>query len=126
MKTVKDYTPNCFENGRDFDAQDYAAFIQAAQDMNTTFLTKYLPFTIGGLVLGGIFALCVGGTLGYVLAIVCIFGGFIIATYLNRQASKKLTESMKRLGITKEDLTAAWQHVKNGTVAWSDDEAPAE
>lgn len=122
MKTVADYTPNCFENGRSFDEEDYAAFIQAAKDSNATFFTKYLPLTIGGLALGAIFAFCVGGTVGYILAIVCIFGGFIAGTYLNKQASKKFTESMERLGITKDDISAAWQHVKDGTVAWSDDD----
>ena len=122
MPKISDYKPCHFENGRDFDADDFAAFIQASEDSNSTFLTRYLPLTIGGLALGAICAFCIGGTVGYLLAIVCIFGGFIAGTYLNKQASKKFTESMERLGITKDDVAAAWQHVKAGTVAWSDDE----
>ena len=120
-----DYRPYHFENGRTFNPGDFAAFIQASEDMNATFLTRYLPCMLGGLLLGALFSFGVGGFVGNIAAVVCIFAGLIVGGVFNVRASKKLTDSMARLGITKADVNAAWQHVKNGTVAWSGGEDAA-
>ena len=126
MASMSDYKPCHFENGRDFDADDFAAFIQASEDVKSTFLSRYLPCVLGGLVLGAVCSFGIGGVVGNVLAIVFIFGGLIAGGYFNKQAGKKLTESMERLGITRDDVNFAWQHVKNGTVAWTDGEETPE
>ena len=121
-----DYRPSHFENGRNFSAEDFEAFIKASEEMNATFLTRYLPCMLGGLVLGAVFSFGVGGLWGYLCAIACIFGGLIAGSRYNAQASRKLKDSMERLGITREDVNLAWQHIKNGTVAWSDGDEVAQ
>ena len=116
-----DFRPEHFEKGRGFNRADFDSYIEASANLTRTMYTKYFPCMIGGVVVGGLLSKLIGGFVGHMLALVCIFGGLILGGVFNAQAAKTVNEIAQRLGITKADLTQARKHVKDGTVAWSDD-----
>lgn len=127
-----DFRPEHFENGRNFNRNDFNAYVQASDKLARTAYTRYLPSVAAGLLLGLLFSKGVGGFGGNILALVCIFAGLIIGGIFNVKAAKAVNVLAQHLGITKEDVAIARKHVKNGTFAWtgewegqSREEAPA-
>lgn len=114
-----DFRPEHFEKGRSFKKSDFLAYIEASENLTKTLYTRYLPCIGAGLIFGFLFSRAVGGFVGNMLALVCIFAGLIVGGIFNAKAAKSVNEIAARLGISKEDVAVARQHVKNGTVAWS-------
>ena len=121
MKST-DFRPEHFENGRSFNKSDFIAYREASDNLARTRYTKYLLSVGVGLLFSFLFSRAVGGFVGNILALVCIFSGLIVGGIFNAKAAKSVNEIAARLGITRADVAVARQHVKNGTVAWSDDE----
>lgn len=126
------FRPEHFENGRNFNRNDFNAYVQASDKLARTAYTRYLPSVAAGLILGLLFSNVVGGFGGNILALVCIFAGLIVGAVFNVKAGRTVNALAQRLGITKEDVAIARKHVKKGTFAWtgewegqSREEAPA-
>ena len=115
-----DFRPEHFTNGRNFNRADFDAYVQASLELNQMMYTRYLPSVFGGVVLGMLLSKGVGGFVGNILALVCIFGGLLLAPLLCSDTSKRVKELSKRLGISRSDISAARKHIKNGTTAWND------
>ncbi|MEA5060797.1 MAG: hypothetical protein VB049_12335 [Candidatus Pelethousia sp.] len=110
-----------FRNGRGFSQEDFHGYIQASENLIKSMYTKYLPCVAGGILLSFLFSKGMGGFVGNILAVLCIFSGLIAGGIFSMQASKAVKAYAARLGITKADVAQARQHIKNGTVAWQCD-----
>ena len=119
-----DYRREHFSNGRSFPQADFDGYIQASAQFAKTLYTRYLPCMAGGILISFLFSQGIGGFVGNILAVLCIFAGLITGAAFNMKASKAVKEYAVRLGISNSDIAAAKQHVKNGTVAWSDSAIP--
>lgn len=117
-----DFHPEHFEKGRNFKKSDFVAYIEASENLLKTLYTKYLFCIWGGVLLSFLFSKAVGGFVGNMLSLICIFTGFIAGGIINAKAIKRVNETAARLGITKADVAAARRHIKYGTVAWTSDE----
>lgn len=115
-----DLRPQHFPNGQQFSALDFDEYCKASAQLNKAAFTRYIPCVIGGLLISRVFA-AMGGVIGNLLALVCIFGGLIGAALVTRPLSKHVKELANRLGITPGDLKIAQQNCKNGTFAWQGD-----
>lgn len=118
-----DFRPEHFEKGRNFNRADFDAYVRASADLTRTLYTKYLPCVLGGVIVGALLSKVIGGFVGNVLALICIFGGLILGGVFNARAAKSVNEIAQRMGITRNDVAQARRHLKNGTVAWSDDQS---
>lgn len=123
---ASDFRPQHFENGRSFDRKVFREYVKASETMSKTLYTRYLPCAAAGILLGFLFSKGVGGFIGNILALVCIFGGLIAGAVFNISAAKEVNGLAARLGITKEDVSRAREHVKNGSVAWGGEEEDDE
>lgn len=118
-----DFKREHFEKGRSFSRADFDAYIAASEKLAKTAGVKYLAFVGGGILLSFVFSQGIGGFIGNIMAVLCIFAGMIAGGVSNMKVSREVNSYAAKLGITKEDVKAARQHIKNGTVAW---EAGAE
>ena len=114
-----DFKREHFHNGMHFSQEEFNAYIRASEKFAKAAGGKYLAFVGGGLLLSFVFSQGIGGFAGNMLALVCIFAGLIVGGISNGKAAREVNACAARLGITKADIKAARQHVKNGTVAWS-------
>lgn len=121
-----DFRPEHFENGRNFNRNDFNAYVQASDKLARTAYTRYLPSVAVGLLLGLLFSRGVGGFGGNILALVCIFAGLIVGAVFNVKAGKAVNAPAQRLGISKADVALARKHVKNGTFAWTGGEGESQ
>ncbi|MDO5112111.1 MAG: hypothetical protein Q4E65_07385 [Clostridia bacterium] len=114
-----DFKREHFAKGGSFSQADFDAYIRASETLAKSAGVKYLAFVGGGVLLSLVFSKGVGGFIGNMLSAACIFAGLIVGGISNMKASREVSACAAKLGITKEDVKAARQHVKNGTVAWS-------
>lgn len=114
-----DFRPEHFEKGRDFSRADFKAYVQASAKFAKTMYTRYLPCLAGGILVSFLFSQGIGGFIGNIMAVLCIFAGLIVGGVFNVKASKSVKEFAAKLGITNADVAAARRHIKDGTVAWS-------
>lgn len=116
---ASDFRPEHFANGYNFNMQDFNAYIAASDKLNRDMYTKYLPCVFGGIIISFFFSKGMGGFVGNMLALVCIFGGLILGMVVNIKSSKAVKEYAAKLGITVKDVSQAKKHIKAGTVAWT-------
>ena len=98
MKST-DFQPEHFEKGRSFNKSDFIAYREASDNLVRTMYTKYLLSVGVGLLFSFLFSRAVGGFVGNILALVCIFSGLIVggifiktdgADYSDCQAEKEM------------------------------------
>lgn len=109
-----------FANGRNFSDEDFARYLQASQDYQKALYTKYIPSLAGGILVSLLFSRGVGGAMGNLVAVACIFGGLILGGVLTKPYTTDVQKAITKLGITAKDAAAARKHANAGTVAWSD------
>ncbi|OQB24439.1 MAG: hypothetical protein BWY11_01059 [Firmicutes bacterium ADurb.Bin182] len=117
-----DYRREHFEKGMNFSQTDFDAYINASANATKAVFTRFLPCVLGGLLISQVFAIGIGGVAGNLLAIVFIFIGLITGSGSIKRTGEKVEYYSKKLGITKKDIVAARNHIKNGTVAWRETE----
>lgn len=109
-----------FTNGRNFSKEDFERYLQASSDYQKSLYTRYLPSLAGGILVSFLFSRGVGGAVGNLMAVACIFAGLILGGVLSKPYITAAREIVAKLGITGKDAAAARKHAKEGTVAWSD------
>ncbi len=109
-----------FENGKSFSEKDFSAFLEASRESVKATYTRYLPCLAGGVLVSFLFSKGVGGFIGNMLGIVCIFAGLILGGVLSRKATEPANALAAKLGITRSDIAKAQRNRKNNTVAWRD------
>jgi len=118
MKST-DFRPEHFPNGYNFNREVFNSYLLASDKLAKGMYTKYLPCVFGGIIISFFFSKGVGGFIGNILALVCIFGGLILGTAVNAKTSKEVKECAAKLGITNADVKQARKHLKEGTFAWT-------
>ena len=113
-----DFKREHFANGKSFAQSDFDGYIHASEKLAKTMYTRYLPSLGGGVLVSLLFSQGVGGFIGNMMAVLCIFAGLIVGGVFNVKAGKAVKEYAAKLGVTNADVAVARQHVKNGTVAW--------
>lgn len=121
-----DFRREHFANGKSFPQADFDGYIQASANLAKALYTKYLPCVVGGILISFLFSQGIGGFIGNIMAVLCIFAGLIVGGAFNMKAGKAVKEYATRLGITGVDVAAAKQHIKNGTVAWIGSDMPIQ
>ena len=121
-----DLRPEHFTNGKNFNKEDFDAWIEASVRMSKVSWTRYLPIVLVGCALGLVCSQFVGGFIGNILAIVCALGGLIIGGNSMSGAGKDVKYYADKLGLDKQAVAEARKNCKNGVTAWSAEEKPAE
>jgi len=109
-----------FTNGRNFSAEDFDHYLQASRDYGKALFTKYIPSLTGGLLVSFLFSRGVGGAIGNLIAVACIFAGLIIGGALTKPFTAEVQKAVTKLGITAKDASAARKRAKAGTFAWTE------
>ena len=109
-----------FENGESFSEKDFSAFLLASRESAKAIYSRYLPCLAGGVLISVFFAKGVGGFVGNMLGVACIFAGLILGGVLTKKVSESANELAAKLGITQSDIVKARRNMKNNTVAWRD------
>ena len=121
-----DFRREHFANGKSFPQADFDGYIQASANLAKALYTKYLPCVVGGILISFLFSQGIGGFVGNIMAVLCIFAGLIVGGAFNMKAGKAVKEYATKLGITSADVAAAKQHIKSGTVAWMGSDMPIQ
>ncbi|MCE5187849.1 MAG: hypothetical protein LLF75_01490 [Eubacteriales bacterium] len=115
-----------FTNGRNFSAEDFDHYLQASHDYAKALYTKYIPSLAGGLLVSFLFSRGVGGAIGNLIAVACIFAGLIIGGVLTKPYTSDVQRAITKLGVTAKDAAAARKHAKAGTFAWTESTQASE
>ncbi len=127
VDAVSQLTPQHFRNGRDFDPQVFADFLHARAAFTKAVLWV-LPLSFGLIFL----AMFVRPMLAAWPTVSLLVDGAFMLTILYLVFGKllpvgKRSESLERqLGITRNDLMVASQHLRRGSVAWRDESTQTE
>ncbi|MDR2423699.1 MAG: WG repeat-containing protein [Prevotellaceae bacterium] len=105
-------TPAHFRNGEQFDRVAFASLIDGLLKSRIN-RWKMPAIWLAGILLSLVFA-GMGGAIGNLLAVACIFAGLIGGNLAVTGVSRQLREAMKTLGVTQRDINAAIRQVKNG------------
>ena len=103
-------TPAHFENGENFDKEVFASLIDAQLNLRSN-VWKMPVFMLSGILISVVFSK-MGGFIGNVLAIVCIFAGIIGGNLSIRGYGNQVKEAMKKLGITQKDINNVIEKIK--------------
>lgn len=109
-----------FVKGRGFSKEDFEHYLQAARDYQKSLYTRYIPSLAGGVLVSLLFSRGIGGAIGNLMGVACIFAGLILGGVLSRPFTVDLQQSVTKLGVTGRDVAAARKHAKAGTFAWSE------
>ena len=109
-----------FTNGRDFSDEDFENYLSASRNYQKSVYTRYIPSLAGGILVSLLFSRGVGGAMGNLMALVCIFAGLILGGVLSKPFMVDLQRAITKIGVTGKGVAAARKHAKAGTVAWSD------
>ena len=103
-------TPAHFENGENFDKEAFASLIDALPKWRSN-LWKMPVFMFLGFLISLVFSK-MGGFIGNILAIVCIFAGIIGANLSVKGYVNQAKAAMKKLGITQKEINIVMEQIK--------------
>ena len=107
-----------FENGKSFSEKDFNAFLLASRESAKAIYSRYLHCLAGGVLISFLFSKGVGGFVGNILGVVCIFAGLILGGVLTKKASEPANALAEKLGISRSDIAKTRRNMKNNTVVW--------
>lgn len=114
--------PEHFTNGRSFSPAAFEDWIFESRRCAKKALTVYICSVCGGFLLSFLFAQGAEGAGGYIMAGLCVIAGPILGGVLSRKAVRSAENAAAYLGISDIEVTTARRNLKNGTLAWSDEE----
>jgi hypothetical protein len=103
-------TPSHFENGENFDKKTFALLIDALLKSRSD-AWKMPVIWLAGFLLALLF-MRMGGFIGNILGVVCIFAGMIGGNLSVMGAAKQIKAASKELGIAKNEINDAIRRVK--------------
>ena len=110
-----------FANGQTFSQKTLDDYIAAKARANKDFLTRYSLSLAAGIAAGFVLSLFLsGGIFKVLLPMLCVMGGALVGTKLTTESMDALRKHAQKLCLSKQDIRAAKQHLKNGTVAWTE------
>ncbi len=112
--------PEHFTNGQAFRRTDFDGWILASRKAARIALPCYLGAILAGGALSLVFSNAIGGVFGNVMALLCVFAGLLTGSALMKRAGRETAYYATRvLHISKQDIAAAREQMKRGTVVWS-------
>jgi hypothetical protein len=114
--------PEHFTNGRSFSPAAFEDWIFESRRCAKKALTAYICSACGGFLLSFLFAQGAEGAVGYIMAGLCAIAGPILGGVLSRKAGRSAENAAAYLGISDIEVTTARRNLKNGALAWSDEE----
>lgn len=111
--------PEHFTNGQSFRREDFDSWILASRKAARVALPCYLGAILAGGALSLFFSNAVGGVFGNVIALLCVFAGLLAGGSLMKRIGREAAYyASSVLHISKQDIAAARERMKRGTVAW--------
>lgn len=110
---IRKLTPECFEQGEEFDKEAFASLIDGLQKQaSESWVIVVWPVLLG---LAFLLQQGVGGVIGNGLSVVIIFMAPTIIYTVTRKTNKQLKSAYSTLGIRQKDVNAALQKLKKKT-----------
>lgn len=117
---MEDLRREHFPNGQTFSQKMLDDYIAARARANRDFLTRYALSLLVGVAAGFVLSLFLSGMMKILLPMLCVMGGALIGTRLTTASLDNLRTQSQKLCLSKKDIRAAKNHLKNGTVAWTE------
>ena len=103
-------TPAHFENGENFDNKSFASLIDALLKSRSN-AWKMPVIWLSGILLSVVFS-NMGGAIGNLIAVVCVFAGIIGGGLSVKGYTNQAKAAMKKLGITQQDINIVIKKMK--------------
>ncbi len=108
-----------FANGQSFRRADFNGWILASRKAACIALPCFLGTILAGGALSLVFSNAICGVFGNVMALLCVFAGLLAGSALMKRVGREAAYyATSVLYISKQDITAARERMKRGTVAW--------
>jgi xanthosine utilization system XapX-like protein len=117
---LTDLKPEHFANGQTFTQKTLSDYIAAREVVRREFLTRYLLCLLCGVAVGFVVLLFVQGFARVFLVLLSVMIGALVGTKLTAKGQENLKQQAEKLCLSHKSLRAAKKHLKDGTVAWSE------
>jgi nicotinamide riboside transporter PnuC len=107
---IEKLTSTHFANEESFDKKAFVHLIDALQKSRRNAWKMPVIWAVG-ILLAAVFA-DMGGALGHLLSVACIFAGLIGGNLSVKGDAKRIKAAMKELGATQKDINAAIKQIK--------------
>ena len=110
-----------FPNGQAFSQKALDDYIAAREQVRKDFFSRYVLSLAVGVAVGFVVLLIIDPAKSFLrvfLAMLAVMVSAVIGTRLTGKTLENLREKSLKVNVTRKDLKAAKNNLKNGTVAW--------
>ena len=118
-----------FPNGQAFSQKALDEYIAARQQVRKDFLTRYVLSLAIGVVVGFVVLLIIDPSKSFLrvfMSMLAVMISAVIGTRLTGKTLETLREKAMKVNVTRKDLKAAVKNMKNGTIAWTEEQEKLE